>query len=237
MKTYRGFTLIELLIVVAIIAILAAIAVPNFLNAQVRAKVARAENDMRTLAVGLESYFVDNNLYPPMGQQASATGITAQGTNGSLNVNGGTTVDRGAMQATGPFNKGRTFRLVGNPSTDKFHTLTSPISYLTTYPQDPFADTRGLSYRYHQDRSGFILGSYGPDTDEAQGGDLPWNASFIDQRATNYTTGMEAAYNSRIAQPSITLITGPTTTTASKGKYLYDPSNGTSSPGDVFRVK
>jgi prepilin-type N-terminal cleavage/methylation domain-containing protein len=60
----RGFTLIELLIVVAIIAILAAIAVPNFLEAQVRAKVSRVRSDMRTLATALESYFVDNNKYP-----------------------------------------------------------------------------------------------------------------------------------------------------------------------------
>lgn len=60
----RGFTLIELLIVVAIIAILAAIAVPNFLEAQTRAKVARAKSDLRTLAVGLEAYHVDNNSYP-----------------------------------------------------------------------------------------------------------------------------------------------------------------------------
>ena len=43
-----AFTLIELLIVVAIIAILAAIAVPNLLNAQVRAKVARVKNDLNT---------------------------------------------------------------------------------------------------------------------------------------------------------------------------------------------
>lgn len=60
-----GFTLIELLIVVAIIAILAAIAVPNFLEAQTRAKVSRAKADLRTVVTALESYAVDHNDYPP----------------------------------------------------------------------------------------------------------------------------------------------------------------------------
>jgi type II secretion system protein G len=60
----RGFTLIELLIVVAIIAILAAIAVPNFLEAQTRAKVSRCLADVRTMRTGLESYAVDHNRYP-----------------------------------------------------------------------------------------------------------------------------------------------------------------------------
>jgi len=62
---HRGFTLIELLIVVAIIAILAAIAVPNFLEAQTRAKVSRVKSDMRSLATGLETYRIDNNKYFP----------------------------------------------------------------------------------------------------------------------------------------------------------------------------
>lgn len=59
-----AFTLIELLIVVAIIAILAAIAVPNFLEAQIRSKVSRAKADMRTMATAIEQYAVDCNSYP-----------------------------------------------------------------------------------------------------------------------------------------------------------------------------
>lgn len=61
----RAFTLIELLIVVAIIAILAAIAVPNFLEAQTRAKVSRVKSDLRSVSTGIQSYAVDNNNYPP----------------------------------------------------------------------------------------------------------------------------------------------------------------------------
>lgn len=63
MKKSTGFTLIELLIVVAIIGILAAIAVPNFLNAQIRAKVARCYSDLKAISTGEEEYFIDNNRY------------------------------------------------------------------------------------------------------------------------------------------------------------------------------
>jgi len=68
----QGFTLIELLIVVAIIGILAAIAVPNFLNAQIKAKVSKAQADMRSLANAYMTYKLDNNGWPPHADRCKA---------------------------------------------------------------------------------------------------------------------------------------------------------------------
>jgi prepilin-type N-terminal cleavage/methylation domain-containing protein len=59
-----AFTLVELLVVVAVVGILAAIAVPNLLEAQTRAKVAAAKSNLRVLAGGLEAYVVDRGAYP-----------------------------------------------------------------------------------------------------------------------------------------------------------------------------
>ncbi|MGI6456948.1 MAG: type IV pilin protein [bacterium] len=97
-----AFTLIELLIVVAIIGILAAIAVPNFMNAQIRAKVARAQSDMRSLANALEAYRVDANTYPPDGDDLP------------------------------------NFSITDFDSAARMRPLTTPISYITTLPSDPF---------------------------------------------------------------------------------------------------
>jgi prepilin-type N-terminal cleavage/methylation domain-containing protein len=77
-KTTGAFTLIELLIVVAIIAILALIAVPNFLEAQTRAKVSRVKSDLRTLATAEEAYYIDFNSYT-QGQGGTQYPIVWQG--------------------------------------------------------------------------------------------------------------------------------------------------------------
>lgn len=71
--------MIELLIVIAIISILAAIAIPNLLNAIQRGRQKRTMSDMRALATAIEAYNVDNSTYPPAAC-ANANWATAGGT-------------------------------------------------------------------------------------------------------------------------------------------------------------
>lgn len=178
----RAFTLIELLIVVAIIAILAAIAVPNFLEAQMRAKVSRVKADMRTIATALESYHVDNNHYPE-------TFIT--------------------------------------PRWERFVVLTSPVGYMSTVPLDPFCmiDDEGnvidWGPRHHCYKMGatgdtpvdppyrFAISSNGPDLDEDS---VP--IKVYPGFSWTVFTGQDPDYN----------------------YMIYDPTNGTVSNGDVWRV-
>lgn len=75
-KNQKGFTLIELLIVVAIIGIIVAIAIPNLLNAIQRAKQRRSMGDARTIATACEAYAVDLNRYPPAAGYTLPGGLT-----------------------------------------------------------------------------------------------------------------------------------------------------------------
>jgi len=63
-KNEKGFTLIELLIVVAIIGILAAIAIPQFASYRQKAYNAGAQSDLKNMKTGMEAYMADNQDYP-----------------------------------------------------------------------------------------------------------------------------------------------------------------------------
>ena len=76
-RNAKGFTLIELLIVVAIIGIIAAIAIPNLLNAIDRGKQKRTMADLRSVGTAVESYAVDNNVYPVATDVATLTNSVA----------------------------------------------------------------------------------------------------------------------------------------------------------------
>lgn len=80
----KGFTLIELLIVVAIIGILAAIAVPNFLNAMTKAKISRVYADMKSIETAIETYNLDNAVYPHYIVNAGTKGPNGQPVSVSL---------------------------------------------------------------------------------------------------------------------------------------------------------
>lgn len=64
-RNNKGFTLVELMIVVAIIGILAAIAIPQFANYRQRAFESAAISDLSNAKLDLESYFAENFQYPP----------------------------------------------------------------------------------------------------------------------------------------------------------------------------
>jgi type IV pilus assembly protein PilA len=88
----HGFTLIELLIVVVIIGILAAIAIPKFANTKEKAYVASMKSDLRNLVTAQDAYYADNNNW-----YAPSTG--AMGTN--YRASPGVTVVIGGASSSG----------------------------------------------------------------------------------------------------------------------------------------
>lgn len=202
----KAFTLIELLIVVAIIAILAAIAVPNFLEAQVRSKVSRARTDMRSAATALEAYAVDNNKYPPM--LGGTPGQPQNQTNGYGQVR---------------FNGWR-----GLP-----HQITTPISYITSVPQDVFKQgavanlSPNINQKYNTGNPfdmTFIYHNIRQYVDEIGG--AAWNEGDINDYGLwrMFSLGPDKKYN-------------PIGTSDTTLGWIYDPTNGTVSTGFILRTQ
>ncbi len=86
MKKSRAFTLIELLIVMSVIAIIISIALPSFKGMQQQARIIKAQGDLRTLKVSVETYFSNNAAYPAAsGYQTTLINSTPQILSTTLN--------------------------------------------------------------------------------------------------------------------------------------------------------
>lgn len=200
----RGLTLVELVVAVAIIAILAALAVPQYLNAQTRAKVAAAAGNIRSLTGAMEAYGVDHGAYPApgTGDPSDPFGVVAHSALASLTTPVAY-ISSAAM--ADPFGDIKVQGSIG--ITDMFgepvSAFNEPHSLLYfSYPHvaeligDP-----GLK------ANGFAVISVGPDQRDSFIGYLP----FPDRLPAN--------------APSFG-IAGPMDT-------IYDPTNGVISRGDI----
>ena len=216
MQKGRGFTLIELLIVVAIIAILAAIAVPNFLEAQTRSKVSRAESDMRSLATAIESYRIDNNVYPPL--VAPNSPFSGAGGSGGAGIHGPSVYNPGEPGIS-----------------SRFVWITTPVSYIGTAPRDPFINRRvgtaldpeseepSIFYDTYDYRDAFTLspgGWIGGDSGAASTSGAVWHIVSAGPDRINAYGGGTTGHNALVNQRGVD----------------YDPTNGTMSEGDIVRI-
>jgi prepilin-type N-terminal cleavage/methylation domain-containing protein len=195
----KAFTLIELLIVVAIIAILAAIAVPNFLEAQTRSKVSRCRADMRTVVTALESYRVDNPKYAMMNDVAAP----------------------GIPNPTYPFNDISTG---GDDHARVPSWLTTPISYMTSIPNDPFVLREALLGQTAQQLA--VAQRYVYFNYEQFLATFPGNASFLNRQEDAGAWLMYGVGPDRDPFNYVNAV------------YInYDPTNGTISGGNIFRTQ
>lgn len=209
---WRGFTLIELLIVVAIIAILAAIAVPNFLEAQTRSKVSRARADLRSIATGLESYRVDNSHYPPTPWSTGDTSV--------LRVIPNQLSTPIAYISSASFEDPFISANLGDWQYNNYG-ATPGISTYGPEPADPLSaagDPRaGRRYYYQSNRDPRRI-AFGPDTAAAI------QARQVEGEWITASLGPDRRRN---------LITvGP-----AQLHMPYDPTNGTISDGDITRTQ
>ncbi|MCC6547179.1 prepilin-type N-terminal cleavage/methylation domain-containing protein [Candidatus Sumerlaeota bacterium] len=226
----EGFTLIELLIVVAIIAILAAIAVPNFLEAQTRAKVSRAKADLRTLAVALEAYRVDGNNYPYVSDDDAGEWIMPAGAPKGRPNPGGLTSPIAYLTSAlyDPF-------VMENRDSGGGTKPRGP-QYLH-YERSGFGyDENGIPYNHNGtgrrevhvplDANGTIWGT----TAGAPNGDETSDLSKIPTEYVLYSIGPDRTHRVYAAD-KVTIISKSRWSVVS----YYDPTNGTISSGNVVR--
>lgn len=215
----KGFTLIELLIVVAIIAILAAIAVPNFLEAQVRAKISRVKSDQRTLATAVEAYVIDHNRVPPGSTEVFNTNSKAP--TAVKNLNGAE--EQGWIASN----------------------LTTPVAYMTSMLLDPFAEKGSFA---GESSSGSSQYTYRPSYGYESVRETYWNSSTkmgaqwldcIETGCTWWTTskGPSRRNNNYKDQPGAPAAAMSYQQFAQPAypNLFYDPSNGTVSYGWIIR--
>lgn len=209
--TQSGFTLIELLIVVAIIAILAAIAVPNFLEAQTRAKVSRVKNDLRTQATALEAYYVDNNAYTRDSDSDLDRETAWDGVPYNKKANGVTQLTTPIAYMTSipsdPFSAGQFQRATGGTAFG-YRIGSGSWSYASSEAALPDEQNAADTYAAFGRSGSFVTLSPGPDKNRAR-----------------------MSYKCFPYKP----ISNEDGTSGPNFYEDYDPTNGTVSGGDIYR--